>query len=72
MDMKEEYKNIPPKDIQNAIWGACFDYNDFDDKVLNETVRDRIYDCWNRMHHIIKSHPEWFIDYVTQNEPDRL
>jgi hypothetical protein len=28
----------------NAIWGACFDYKDFYEKIFDETIRDRIYD----------------------------
>ena len=34
MNKEEKYKNIPPKDIMNAIHGGCFDYKDMDKKVL--------------------------------------
>lgn len=43
MDGDNKYTNIPPKDVQNAIWGSCFDYEDFDNLVGGMTVRDRIY-----------------------------
>lgn len=68
---EKEYKNIPPKDIQNAIWGSCFDYKDFDEIVDGKTIRDRIYECWNRMHLILKNDDQgWFIDYVQNSETD--
>lgn len=46
MDGDNKYTNIPPKDVQSAIWGSCFDYADFDSVINGTTVRDRIYDCW--------------------------
>ena len=70
----KEYSNIPPKDIMNAIWGACFDYKDFNDKILNETIRDRIYDSWQRIHQCINgwiiADEKNFLDYIKQNKPD--
>ncbi len=72
----KEYPNIPPKDIQGQIWGACFDYKDFDKKVLGEPVRDRIYKAWNGMHLVIKTWIEAeggekdFLDYIKKNKPD--
>jgi hypothetical protein len=77
--MPEKYTNIPPKDIQNAIWGGCFGYEDFDTEIDidgdKETVRDRIYDGWNRIHQVlqgwIKADKEGFIDYVmNKSQPD--
>jgi len=46
--MSEKYKNVPPKEIQNAIWCSCFDYEDFDTNSNDIDVRDRIYECWQR------------------------
>jgi hypothetical protein len=69
-DVSGEYQNIPPKDIQNAIWGSCFDYKDFDDIIDGKTVRDRIYDCWNRLHYIIKQEPDWIVKWVKEHNPD--
>ena len=45
-----KYKNIPPKDIQNAIWGSCFGYEYFYKEVDGKTIRDRIYNTWQRIH----------------------
>lgn len=70
MSDNKEYNNIPPKDIQNAIWGACFDYKDFDELCDGKTVRDRIYECWNRMHNIIKKNQEEFSAHIIKNEPE--
>lgn len=73
--MDNEYTNIPPKDIQNAIWGACFDYKDFDTVIDEEAVRDRIYRAWNSMHLVlqgwIKADKEGFFNYImTKTQPD--
>ena len=39
-----EYKNVPPKEIFNAIHGSCFDYQNYDKRVFNgESVQDRGY-----------------------------
>jgi hypothetical protein len=66
----DKYINIPPKDIQNAIWGTCFDYKDFNTEVSGQTVRERIYQCWNTIHLIVKDNQDWFIKYVKENNPD--
>jgi len=67
------YDNPPPKEIMNAIWGSCFDYKDFDAKVLDETVGDRIYDCWQRLHKCmgdwIEADEKQFMDYIKKNKP---
>lgn len=77
--MEDKYSNIPPKDIQNAIWGGCFGYEDFDTVVDidgdKETVRDRIYSGWNRIHLVLQSwiraNQEGFIDYImNKHQPD--
>lgn len=55
--MKSEenpYPNIPPKDIQNILW-SMFDYEDFDTIILGESIRDRIYNCWQVLELILKS-----------------
>jgi hypothetical protein len=68
------YDNLPPKDIMNAIWGTCFDYKDFDNVISDETVRDRIYDAWQRIHQCIndwiKADEKDFLDYIRKNTPD--
>ena len=70
----KEYKNIPPKEIMNAMWGACFDYKDFEEKILDETIRDRVYDAWQRIHQCIdgwiNADEKNFLDYIKQNKPD--
>lgn len=70
----EKYRNIPPKDIMNAIWGGCFDYKDFDKKVMGEPIRDRIYDAWQRIHQVVKgwidADEKSFLNYIRKNEPD--
>jgi len=70
----KEYKNIPPKEIMNAIWGACFDYKDFEEKILDETIQNRVYDAWQRIHQCIdgwiKADKKNFLDYIKQNKPD--
>lgn len=70
----EKYKNTPPKGLMNAIWGGCFDYQDFDKEVLNETVRDRIYNTWQTLHLVMKKHieadREGFIKMITETESD--
>ncbi len=70
----EKYKNIPPKDIQNAIWGQCFDYKDFDEEVLGEPVRDRVYGAWQHIHLVIKgwieADQENFLNWIKENQPD--
>jgi len=66
---ENEYPNTPPKGIQNAIWGACFQYQDFDTIVEGVSVRDRIYDCWNRIHFSIKNDPN-FQAWIDNHEPD--
>ena len=69
-----KYKNIPPKDIANAIHGGCFDYKNMDKKVLGENIQDRIYYTWNIMHLIMKrwieSDEQDFLNYIKNNEPD--
>lgn len=69
-----EYKNVPPKDIQNILWGML-EYRDFDEVLWeNEhgkhTVRDAVYNAWQSMHSLIKKHPKSFIDFIERNEPD--
>lgn len=70
----KQYSNIPPKDIQNQIWGACFDYKDFDTEVDGQKIRDRIYEAWNRMHSVIKTwieiDEESFLNHIKNNKPD--
>ena len=68
--MSEEYKNIPPKEIQNAIWGSCFDYEDFDTDSNGTDIRDRVYACWQILHIILKKDPDYFVEWVKNNEPD--
>lgn len=74
MSKEEKYKNIPPKDIMNAIHGGCFDYKDMDKFLLGESIQDRIYYTWNITHHIIKKWIEadekGFLDYIKNNTPD--
>jgi hypothetical protein len=73
-DNTTEYNNIPPKDIMNAIWGRCFDYKDFDDKILDKKIRDRIYDTWQIIHLCmydwINENQDGFINYIKENKPD--
>ena len=65
-----EYKNIPPKEIQNAIRGACFDYTDFDNDSNGQDVRDRVYRCWQTLHYILQRNPEHYAEWVRTHEPD--
>lgn len=71
MNTGKEYKNQPPKDITNAIWGACFDYNDFDTVVDGQPIRDRIYECWQRIHQVMagwhKADPDGFIKMISED-----
>lgn len=66
--------NPPPKDIGSQIHRACFDYNDTEEVVDGEKVEDRIYDCWQGIHLVIKSWVEkdekGFIDFIKNNTPD--
>ncbi len=70
----EKYKNIPPKDIMNAIWGGAFDYKNFDKKVMDMTVRNRVYISWQMIHGVIKgwidADEKGFLDYMRTHEPD--
>lgn len=68
--MNEQYKNVPPKEILNAIWGSCFDYEDFDTDSNGIDVRDRIYECWQKLHEILKRNPEDYTQWVANHEPD--
>jgi hypothetical protein len=38
-----------PKDIANAIWGACFDYQNTEEVVNGKTIEERILDCWDKI-----------------------
>ena len=54
MEIKEDpCPNIPPKDIQNILW-SMFDYEDFDTIILGESIRDRIYNCWQVLEILLK------------------
>jgi len=66
----KQYTNPPPNDIASIIRGACFDYADMDDVVLNETVRDRVYNCWQQLHMLLKQSGNYYIDWVNNNDPD--
>lgn len=70
----KSYNNVPPKGIQNAIWGGCFDYKDFNKMVNGMTIRDRIYEAWNHIHLGIKQWIEAdekdFLDYIKNHTPD--
>ena len=57
-DAQQVYTNIPPKEIMNAIWSG-FDYKDFNKKILNEPIRDRIYNIWQRIHQCING---WIVE----------
>lgn len=72
--MGDKYKNIPPKDIQNILWGML-DYRDFDERLSEEgdialTVRDYVYNAWNLLHWKVKQNPEWFMKWIEEHEPD--
>lgn len=44
-EMPDDY--WPPKDMANAIWGACFDYQNIDTIVGDISIRDRVkYACF--------------------------
>lgn len=64
------YSNVPPKEIQNAIWGSCFDYENFDTDINGTDVRDRIYECWQKLHEALKRNPEDYAEWVANHEPD--
>lgn len=68
--MNEQYKNIPPKEIQNAIWGACFEYADWDKDISGTDVQERVYECWQRLHYILKQSPDYYASWIRNNEPD--
>lgn len=70
MDQPMKYGNVPPKEIQNAIWGSCFDYEDFNTDSNGTDVRDRIYQCWQIIHQELKTNPEWYAQWVANHEPD--
>ena len=70
------YSNVPPKDIAGQIHGECFDYKDFDKKVMGIKIRERVYSTWNGIHMVIKA---WidseggeqdFLNYIRKNEVD--
>jgi hypothetical protein len=68
-------KNHPPKEIKNAIWSTCFDFADLNSVSVSEfgcsgTVEEKIYACWNVIHHIARENPEWFMKYIQDNTPD--
>ena len=64
--MSEKYSNVPPKEILSAIRGACFDYADWD----KDIVQGRVYECWQRLHYILKQSPDYYTLWVRNNEPD--
>ena len=70
------YSNVPPKDLAGQIHGACFDYKDFDKKIMGTQIRERVYTAWNGIHMVIKA---WidaeggekdFLEYIRKNEVD--
>lgn len=42
-----------PKDVANAIWGACFDYKPTTDVIDGKTIEDRIMECWERLNPLL-------------------
>lgn len=62
-------ENAPGKDFANAIWDACFDYQDLGKVINGETIEERIYNCWQRLHQVAKHDPQALLD-AFRGEPD--
>ncbi len=62
--------NVPPKEIQNAIWGSCFDYEDFDTDSNGTSVQNRIYECWQTIHTLLKTNPDYYAEWIKIHQPD--
>jgi hypothetical protein len=70
----KNYNNPPPKAIMNAIWGSCFDYKDFNKKIMNESIQDRIYNTWQVLQEVLN---RWvstdetdFLKYIKNNNKE--
>ena len=68
-----EYKNIPPTEIMDAIHNQCFDAMNRDIIINGLSVQDRIYLTWQLIHKSLKIELEnnsEFVNYILNNEPD--
>jgi len=65
--MKAE--NAPNKDIASAICNMCFDYKPYETVLWGESIEERIYNCWQMLHYILKRSPN-IIELIQETEPD--
>ena len=63
----------PPKDLIGQIHNYCFDYGPLENEVNGETIEQRLFNCWQGLHFVIKQWIEAdeqnFLNYIKKGKP---